>query len=372
GSYGSSTASLAIYECTLNANGTVTPSTNAVDTKTASDGVITSVELDESTIYKVQLTGGGSYPDLLEIGFKTPLNQYETPVATAATDITANSFVANWNLCEGADSYILRVVPKNYDILTESFAKFTKAGSVDLGNTLDNYMDNAGWTGSKLYENIGGIRLGTGSSVGYLTSPDLTLTDNKVTVTFKAKAFNNDTNCGFKVSCGSASETVTLADNNEATYTVVLDCNAAAGQKIKFETTTNGKRVILTSIHVIDGEHASNAKSIDYDGVTFTGLTTDSYKVENLNPATTYLYDVKAVFGAKQSKWSNLISVTTLGGGIVGDVNCDGEVTTIDITCLYNYLLNGDETYIATSDVDGDGEITTVDITVIYNILLGN
>ena len=56
---------------------------------------------------------------------------------------------------------------------------------------------------------------------------------------------------------------------------------------------------------------------------------------------------------------------------IFGDVNCDGYVTTADITALYNYLLNGDETYIATSDVDGDGFITTVDITVIYNILLG-
>lgn len=56
---------------------------------------------------------------------------------------------------------------------------------------------------------------------------------------------------------------------------------------------------------------------------------------------------------------------------IIGDVNCDGVVTSVDITCLYNYLLNGDETYIATSDVDGDGFITTVDITVIYNILLG-
>ena len=57
---------------------------------------------------------------------------------------------------------------------------------------------------------------------------------------------------------------------------------------------------------------------------------------------------------------------------IDGDVNGDGEVTTIDITCIYNYLLNGDETYIDTSDVDGDGFITTVDITVIYNIMLGN
>ena len=57
--------------------------------------------------------------------------------------------------------------------------------------------------------------------------------------------------------------------------------------------------------------------------------------------------------------------------GIIGDVNCDGHVTTVDITCLYNYLLEGDTTYIATSDVDGDGFITTTDITVVYNILLG-
>ncbi len=370
-SYSSSSASLEIYECTLNANGTLTPTANAVDTKTANDGVATSAELDESKIYKVQLTGGGSYPDLLEIGFKTPLNQLETPVATAATEITGNSFVANWTPCEGADSYILRVVPKNYDILTEYFAKCTKAGSVDIGNSLDDYMDNTGWTGSKLYENIGGVRFGTGSSVGNLTSPDLTLTDNKVTVTFKAKAFNNDTNCDFKISCGNSSETVTLPDNTEATYTVVLDCNAGANQKIKFETTTRAKRVILTSIHIIDGEHAGAAKSIDYDGVTFTGITAGSYKVANLDPATTYLYDVKAVFGTNQSKWSNLISVTTLSGGVYGDVDGDGVVTSVDITCIYNYLLNGDTTYVATSDVNGDGSITSVDITCIYNILLG-
>ena len=57
---------------------------------------------------------------------------------------------------------------------------------------------------------------------------------------------------------------------------------------------------------------------------------------------------------------------------VYGDVNCDGEVTAADITCLYNYLLEGDQTFIDTSDVDGDGEITTVDITIIYNIMLGN
>ena len=54
-----------------------------------------------------------------------------------------------------------------------------------------------------------------------------------------------------------------------------------------------------------------------------------------------------------------------------GDVNGDGAVTSADVTCLYNYLLSGDESYLATSDVDGDGYITVGDITSIYNILLG-
>ncbi len=57
---------------------------------------------------------------------------------------------------------------------------------------------------------------------------------------------------------------------------------------------------------------------------------------------------------------------------VIGDVNGDGDVTAADVTCIYNYLLNGDETFIDTCDVDGDGFITSVDITVIYNIMLGS
>ena len=54
----------------------------------------------------------------------------------------------------------------------------------------------------------------------------------------------------------------------------------------------------------------------------------------------------------------------------VGDVNCDGEVTSFDVTAIYNYLLNGDETFVSTCDVDGDGAITSHDITKIYDIIL--
>ena len=67
------------------------------------------------------------------------------------------------------------------------------------------------------------------------------------------------------------------------------------------------------------------------------------------------------------------LALTDFGStSVLGDVNGDGAVTTADVTCIYNYLLNGDETFIDTCDVDSDGFITTVDITVIYNILLGN
>ena len=55
---------------------------------------------------------------------------------------------------------------------------------------------------------------------------------------------------------------------------------------------------------------------------------------------------------------------------VVGDVNNDGAVSSVDVTALYNYLLNGDSSSIVNGDQDGDGSVSSVDVTVIYNILL--
>ena len=73
GNNSTSNATLAIYECAENADGTITVSTSAVDSKQGTTGVIASATLDPRMIYMVRLTGGGSYPDFLEIGFCTPL-----------------------------------------------------------------------------------------------------------------------------------------------------------------------------------------------------------------------------------------------------------------------------------------------------------
>ena len=43
----------------------------------------------------------------------------------------------------------------------------------------------------------------------------------------------------------------------------------------------------------------------------------------------------------------------------------------MDVTALYNYLLNNDSSAIVNGDQDNDGSITAGDIVIIYNILLG-
>ena len=322
----SSKATLAIYECTVNADGSLTAATTATDSQqggASGTAVITSATLDASKVYKVQLTGGGSYPDLLEVGFKTPIEGIETPVATAATEVGTNEFTANWNACEGATSYTLRVTPKPETtgpelLISENFSAFTNAeGSINLGNSLDNYMQNAGWTGSYVYERAGGLQLGSSSYAGTLTSPQLDLTgsNGKVTVKFNAYSYSSSYSPStLYVSMNGESanqENVSVAyGTTGAEYTVVLDCNAVTGQTVSFRTSARRYRVVLTNVEIYAGDLTSTAKATGE--MLFPGITDTHYTVTGLEPATTYIYDVKAVYGDKESNWSNQIEVTTL------------------------------------------------------------
>jgi hypothetical protein len=69
---------------------------------------------------------------------------------------------------------------------------------------------------------------------------------------------------------------------------------------------------------------------------------------------------------------SGLLGVLEPIPAVDGDVHGDGVATSVDVTIIYNYLLDNDTSYLSSCDVDGDGEITAADIMAIYNILLGN
>jgi subtilisin family serine protease len=298
------------------------------------------------------------------------------PHATEATGIAATSFTANWDPCPFANSYTLRIKPlaTGNSIFTETFAKCTNESSTNVASQLNNYCDNSGWSGSYVYQAVGGLRLGATSYNGILQTPaiDLSGTGGKVSVKFTARAYDTDTDCPLTVSCGGSSESLTIPSSDEGSFIVVLDCAAEAGQRIRFATTVKKKRVVITGVEIYEGNILE--QSNEGEAIEFTGITATHYLVTGLQPETTYAYDVKALYGSEFSGWSNMVEVLTLAGGghVYGDVNGDGQVTSVDITCIYNYLLNGDTTFLATCDVDGDGSVSSVDITCIYNILLGN
>ncbi len=298
------------------------------------------------------------------------------PHATEATGIAATSFTANWDPCPFANSYTLRIKPLaiGNSIFTETFAKCTNESSTNIASQLNNYCDNSGWSGSYVYQAVGGLRLGATSYNGILQTPaiDLSGTGGKVSVKFTARAYDTDTDCPLTVSCGGSSESLTIPSSDEGSFIVVLDCAADAGQRIRFATTVKKKRVVITGVEIYEGNILE--QSNEGEAIEFAGITATHYLVTGLQPETTYAYDVKALYGSEFSGWSNMVEVLTLAGGghVYGDVNGDGQVTSVDITCIYNYLLNGDTTFLATCDVDGDGSVSSVDITCIYNILLGN
>lgn len=80
-------------------------------------------------------------------------------------------------------------------------------------------------------------------------------------------------------------------------------------------------------------------------------------------------------------KCFNGMGVYIVGEGVVpdeplvvsipGDVNGDGEVTAADVTALYDFLLNNDDSHIVNGDQTDDGNITAADVTAVYNVLLG-
>ncbi|MBR1725709.1 MAG: fibronectin type III domain-containing protein, partial [Muribaculaceae bacterium] len=239
------------------------------------------------------------------------------PVARRLIMVGSDFINPSWSYCPGATSYTLRVTPKESVaqlfiptcILTENFGGCTKA--ITDFSTLDNYTDNAGWGDIRVYVENGGLRIGS-KNAGTLTSPalDLTGSNGKVSVKFKAKAYNNDTNCQLTVGWGTSTQTVDV-NSIEAEYTAVLDCDAAAGQTIEFKNVGQNRRVVLTHVEIFTGD-VNNPMAQQSSEKIYTGITKTSYKVTGLQKNSTYYYDVKAIYGDKESDWSNRVSVKTV------------------------------------------------------------
>lgn len=326
-------------------------------------------------------------------GEGTPIDPFdkEVPVMLPAAEsgIGTTSFRADWTAVEHVSSYTLKVNRLEEVgatlLMSETFGNVVaySDGYNDIGESLDDYTDNPGWTGLKLYTAANnGLKFGTTSVAGYLISPELALTST-VTIQFNAKNWINKNGTSDRssvvVSCGNVSQTIPLTDT-ATDYTVVLTgCNE---NNIKLSGTGGSKRFYVYNVDIYNGDltTAPPRREVVEEGDStwrlVSGISDTCYTVKALAEGY-YEYFVKAIYtDGTESVWSNIQHVTLTGNGdepLIGDVNRDGEVTINDVTALIDILLSlsGDEIDVDAADVNRDGEVTINDVTALIDILLG-
>lgn len=284
------------------------------------------------------------------------------PTDLAVNNATRDSGYATWNGVQ--ESYNLRYRKNTF------FENFD-SGVPSTWTTIDNDCDNHNWfapdngncVASESYNN----------SVGALT-PDNWLITPQVTlgelVTFDA--WGQDPGYYSEVFSVLVSTTGTaVADFTAITpditatidrTTYSFDVSQYAGQQgyvaIRHYNCSNYYRLNVDNFAIGGNWH------------TASGVTSP-YTITGLDPETDYEVQVQGVIDDEtNTSWAPSTVFTTLGIGVAGDVNGDGEVTSFDITALYNLLLLNDSSDIVNGDQNGDGEINSADVTTVYSILL--
>ena len=245
---------------------------------------------------------------------ETPLG---VPVATAATDISATGFTANWGVAASATGY-------DVNVYTKSIGTASTATEI-LNNPGSDQNAPLGWT----YNNISSASyIKMIMSTSSVVSPTIDLT-NYATAKLNANLGSFGT-----ISSSSNKFTISVSTNNGANWTVIatpLGTNASSGTysngyamteldlddyvgnsqvKIKFETlnatgSTGGRlsKIVLTGKLI-------TTTSTPISGSPFT-VTETSKAVSGLNPGTEYFYTIVAKNASGSSAVSNEISVTT-------------------------------------------------------------
>lgn len=243
------------------------------------------------------------------------------PTATAATNVSTTGFTANWGAVSGADNYELTVskVEGNYiEVFSENFDGFSRgttgtgAFSTDVSSSLNTYTQTPDWTGSKVYEAGGTVKMGTSSALGYLITPEIDLSgfSGNFTLSFKAMAWSGDAT-DLKIYLDDVLGETVNDLNNDDTYTLkaynIPLTGGTASSKIKFE----GKQASKGRFFLEDLVISQGTKTLTpIDDSPFTVAST-SKVVSDLAAATTYAYTVKAKKDSYESASSDEIEVTT-------------------------------------------------------------
>ncbi len=278
------------------------------------------------------------------VSFNFMANYLKTPESPVINQVSQSSVLASWEAVGEAESYLLtlnQLVEKNIETIaiTEDFAKMS-AGSVaspnstDIASKLDQYTQNTGWTGTKVFQAGGFCKIASGSSYGHITTPSLDLSDYDGTFTFVVKAQTKSGTGYLTVSSDSKTSTITV--NDVASTYVFLFTNGTEASTVKCMAMKSSP-INIDEIIVLRGDETAqypnanvyNAsqqtrtastetdwKNYKREKIKDVSITEPTYLIEGLEAGNIYSYTVKAVSGTKLSSSSDEVIINLTGTGI--------------------------------------------------------
>lgn len=247
------------------------------------------------------------------------------PLATAAADVTASGFTANWGAVAGATGYEVSVYTKTEGTTERFKQEFTWIENGWGGN--DGYWSGSiasataglaehlvGWSVIKGYKGDNCIKMGIGDTQGVLQTPALGLNGN-ATLTFRAGAwdvYGEKTDLLLEITGGGTLDktSVQMLLGSFTNYSILIT-GATPSTRITFKgEAKNNSRFFLDDVVIT--QKSVTATPIAGSPFTVTDVTTTSLNVPGLNPGTAYFYIVKAKKMYATSEASNEISATTL------------------------------------------------------------
>lgn len=274
----------------------------------------------------------------------------QTPVATPASNVSNTGFTANWDAVVGATEYTLAVNSvsggsQKVDRLTENFDLFTagqpnaSADATDKSADLNSLTQTQGWSGIKVYQAGGAVKLGTSSALGYLITPTIDLSSNggAFTISFKAMAWSGDST-KIKIYLNDVLITTVTGLPNSASYTLGsfnINLNGGSVNSVfKFEGLQAAKgRFFIDDLVISQG---GDETLTPIAGSPFTVTGENSKTFAGLESAKTYKYNVVAKNTNVTSAVSNTISVTTSPNTGLRDPKVNGFAYVTNGTVIVN------------------------------------
>ena len=258
-----------------------------------------------------------------------------TPVVMPATEVTDNSFVANWSTVEFATEYLvelyrLEATDKNDGdvavLVEEDFLKCNKSNTA-IQNDMDTYMQNPGWIGSNIYSENGILCIGSLNNSGMLATPKFNVAGD-VSITLKANKYNsNATFIKLLVEVVDALGVVIFSKEISAAGTFDLSVAVDGEFFVRFSTDAEftNKRVLVDDISVVVTLPYKKMLVGEYESVN------NALKFNYLEQGE-YMYRVKAFEGNDVSQFSGYEKVVLSTTSILNLNAYDDEITIYTIT----------------------------------------